>query len=119
MRSTVIGLVALVLVEKAVSRLTSMASRWEERTEEISLPAQVIKNYEIVTQNGTIEFAGQDEKLKTAELVAHIKGGANTDEKAQQALDDIEITTEGKDTETCRIGWRWRKQPEADWSAVI
>ena len=118
-RSTVIGLVAVLLVVKAVSSLSWMATRWEERTEEISLPAQVTKNYEIVTQNGTIEFAGQDEKLKTAELIAHIKGGANTDERAQEALDDIEITTEGKDTETCRIGWKWRKPPESDWSAVI
>jgi hypothetical protein len=118
-RSTVIGLVAVLLVVKAVSSLSWIATHWEERTEAISLPAQTTKNFEIVTQNGTIEFAGQDEKLKTAELVAHVKGGANTDEKAQQALDDIEITTEGKDTETCRIGWRWRKQPEADWSSLV
>ncbi len=118
-RSTVIGLVAVLLVVKAVSSLSWISTRWEERTEAISLPAHATKNYEITTQNGTIEFAGQDETLKTAELVAHIKGGANTDEKAQQALDDIEITTEGKDTETCRIGWRWRKQPEADWSALV
>jgi Putative adhesin len=118
-RSTVIGLVAVLLVVKAVSSLSWISTRWEERTETVSLPTQATKNYEIVTHDGTVDFAGDDEHLKTAELVAHIKGGANTDERAQQALDDIEITTEGKDTETCRIGWRWRKPPESDWSAVV
>jgi DUF4097 and DUF4098 domain-containing protein YvlB len=118
-RSTVIGLVVVLLVVKAVSSLSWISTRWEERTQTITLPAQNTKNYEIVTQNGTVEFAGQDEHLKTAELIAHVKGGANTDERAQQALDAIEVTTEGKDTETCRIGWRWRKPQETDWSAVV
>jgi Putative adhesin len=118
-RSTVIGLVVVLLVVKAVSSLTWIATRWEERTQTITLPAQVTKTYEIVTQNGTVEFAGEDEHLKTAELIAHVKGGSNTDERAQQALDAIEVTTEGKDTDTCRIGWRWRKTPETDWSATV
>lgn len=118
-RSTVIGLVVVLLVVKAVSSLSWIATRWEERTQTITLPAQATKTFEIVTQNGTVEFAGQDENLKTAELIAHVKGGANTDERAQQALDAIEVTTDGKDTETCRIGWRWRKAQESDWSALV
>jgi Putative adhesin len=118
-RSTVIGLVVVLLVVKAVSSLNWITTRWEERTQTITLPAQATKNYEIITLNGTVEFAGQDEHLKTAELVAHVKGGANTDERAKQALDAIEVTTEGKDTETCRITWRWRKPQETDWSAVV
>jgi hypothetical protein len=118
-RSTVVGLVVVLLVVKAVSSLSWMSTRWEERTQTITLPAQSTKTYEIVTQNGTVEFAGQDEHLKSAELVAHVKGGANTDERARQALDAIEVTTEGTGTETCRIGWKWKKPIETDWSAVV
>jgi Putative adhesin len=118
-RSTVIGLVCVLLVVKAVSSLNWVSTRWEERTQTLELPAQVTKTFEIVSQNGTVEFAGEDEHLKTAELIAHVKGGANTDERAQEALDAIEVTTDGKDSETCRIGWRWRKPQETDWLAVV
>jgi DUF4097 and DUF4098 domain-containing protein YvlB len=118
-RSTVIGLVVVLLVVKAVSSLNWIASHWEERTDTIKLESHGIKDFELTTTNGTVEFAGQDDHLTTTELVAHVKAGANSAERAQHALDAIEVTTEGKDTENCRIGWRWRDPQESDWSAVV
>jgi DUF4097 and DUF4098 domain-containing protein YvlB len=118
-RSTVIGLVVVLLVVKAVSSLSLIATHWEERTQTIDLNSQGVKAFEITTTNGMVDFTGEEGQPKNAQLIAHLKAGANTTEAAQQALDAIEVTTEGKDTETCRIGWRWRTPQESDWSAVV
>lgn len=118
-RSTVVGLVVVLLVVKAVTSLDLLSSHWEERTQTIDLGRPSAKAYEMVTPNGTVEFAGQDDHAQTVELVARCKAGANSVERAEQALAAIEVTTEGKDAETCRIGWRWRTPQESDWSAIV
>jgi hypothetical protein len=118
-RSTVVALVVVLLVAKAVTGLNLIPSHWEERTQTLTFRAQSTKAIEIATSNGTVEFVGQADPSKTVELVAHCKAGASTGERAQQALDAIEVTTDGKETETCRIGWHWRTLRESDWSADV
>jgi predicted protein tyrosine phosphatase len=118
-RSTIVGFVVVLLVAKAVSGLNLISSHWEERSRTVTFPPKFTKAYEVVTANGTVDFAGQNDPAKTVEVVAHCKAGASTSERAQEALDAIEVTTDGKETETCRIGWRWRIPQESDWSAVV
>jgi DUF4097 and DUF4098 domain-containing protein YvlB len=118
-RSTVVGLVVVLLVAKAVSGLNLIPTHWQERTTTVNFPSRSTKALEIATSNGTVEFVGQEDSAKTVELIARCKAGASTSERAQQALDAIEVTADGKETETCRIGWRWRTPQEADWSAEV
>jgi hypothetical protein len=118
-RSTIVGFVVVLLVAKAVSGLNLISSNWEERSHTVTFSPKFTKAYEVVTANGTIDFAGQEDPSKTVEVVAHCKAGASTSERAQEALNAIEVTTDGKETETCRIGWRWRIPQESDWSAVV
>jgi hypothetical protein len=118
-RSTVVALVVVLLVAKAVSGLNLIPTHWEERTTTVNFPSQSTKALEIATSNGTVEFVGQEDSAKTVEFVALCKAGASTSERAQQALDAIEVTADGKETETCRIGWRWRTPQESDWSAAV
>jgi hypothetical protein len=118
-RSTVVGLVVVLLVAKAVSGLNLISSHWEERSRTVTFRPQFTKAYEVVTPNGTVDFAGQDDPSKTVEIVARCKAGASTSERAQEALDAIEVTTDGKETENCRIGWQWRIPQETDWSAMV
>jgi hypothetical protein len=118
-RSTIIGLVVVLLVVKAVASLNHISTQWEERTKTITWQPKGTQAYEIITHNGTVEFAGQNDQTKAAELVARLRAWAGTKERAEQALDAIEVTTDGTNTETCQIGWRWRTAPESDWSARV
>jgi len=118
-RSTIVGFVVVLLVAKAVSGLNLISSHWEEGKRTVTFRPQFTKAYEVVTANGTVDFAGQDDPARTVEVVADCKAGASTSERAQEALDAIEVTTDGKETENCRIGWRWRIPQESDWSAVV
>ncbi len=118
-RSTVVALVVVLLLVKAVSSLSLFSSHWEERTETIELKSQSAKAYEIVTANGTVDFNGRDDSAKTIELVAVCKGGANSEERALLARDAIEVTTDTKDAGVCKIGWHWRTPAESDWSAIV
>jgi hypothetical protein len=119
LRSTIVGFVVVLLVAKAVSGLNLISSHWEERSRTVTFPPRNTKVYEVVTANGTVDFAGQDDPSKPVEVVALCKAGASTSERAQEALDAIEVTTDGKETESCRIGWRWRVPQETDWSAMV
>lgn len=118
-RSSIIGLVVVLLVVKAVASLNHISTQWEERTKAFTFQPQATKAYELDTPNGTVEFAGQDDQTKAAELVAHLRAGGTTRERALQVLDAIEVTTDGMNTASCKIGWRWRTPPEPDWSAVV
>jgi len=118
-RSTFVGLIAVLLVAKAVTAIRSVPLAWEERQEKIAAPPQSTKAYEIHTENGTVDFTGEDEASYKPELLAIKKAGASTPQRAQEALDAIEVVVEGKDTEKCRIDWRWAKPKQSDWSAVV
>jgi hypothetical protein len=109
----------VLLVVKAVASLNHISTQWEERTKAFTFQPQATKAYELATPNGTVEFAGQDDQTKAAELIAHLRAWGTTRERAQQALDAIEVTTDGMNTASCKIGWRWRTSPEQDWSALV
>ena len=118
-RSSIIGLVVVLLVVKAVASLNHISTESDERTKAFTFQPKGTKAYEIETTNGTVEFTGQEDQTKTAELVARLRAWAGTKERALQALDAIDVTTDGQNTESCKIGWRWRTSPEPDWSAVV
>jgi DUF4097 and DUF4098 domain-containing protein YvlB len=118
-RSTIVGLVVVMLVAKAVTGLSSISTSWEEEDRKVSFPSEKTKAFEVTTANGTVDFTGEDDRGKAVEIVAHCKAGASTSERAQEALKAVEVTTEGKETETCRIGWRWSVPRQSDWSANV
>lgn len=118
-RSTFVGLIAVLLVAKAVTAIRSVPLAWEERQEKVAAPARSTKSYEIQTDNGTVIFAGEDDAAYKPEILATKKAGGSTVERAQEALDAIEIVVEGKAPDKCRIGWHWAKPKQSDWSAVV
>ena len=119
LRASVVGIVVVLLVAKVVTGLNNLSTHWEKRTETVTFDAKATKAYEVLTPNGMVEFEGEDDSAKPAEIVALLKAGASTDEGAQRALHAIEVTTDGRETPTCKIGWKWRVTPEPDWSAIV
>lgn len=117
-RSMLVALIVAVLVAKAATGLRTSLS-WETEKDTQTFSADATKSYEVRTDNGAIEFVGQSDSTKKAEIVAIRKARASDEQRAKEALNAIEITIDGKGTETCRIGWRWRRPKEPDWNAAV
>lgn len=118
-RSTIVGFIVVVCVAQVASGLRNLSTHWERKEETIRFRPQNTKLFEIQTVNGTVEFAGQNDSAKEVEIIALRKAGANSPERAKQALDALEVTVDGKASEICRLGWRWRTSKEPDWSATV
>lgn len=117
-RSTIVGLIVVVVIAKLVTGMLSISFASEQSQETITFPAPSTKQYAVHALNGRIDFSGNDPS-KPTEIVAIRIGRGSNRERAKQALDAIEVTAEGKNAETCEIGWRWRRPKEIDWSGEV
>jgi hypothetical protein len=115
-RSTVVGIAVVLLLAKAVTGFR--VSVTENREDVQKFDAKTVKAYEIVTDNGRIEFTGTDSGTQ-AEIRAVAQASAHTLEAAREALQAIEVVVDGKDQQKCRIGWRWTQPKQADWSGTV
>jgi hypothetical protein len=117
-RSTIIGVVVVLLIAKAATGLRNLWPNSVERTETVMF-APHAKNFEVHADNGSVEFVGQDDKSADVEITSVLQASGHDEEAAKAALDEMEVTIEGKDQETCKIGWRWKSPPQADWSGSV
>jgi DUF4097 and DUF4098 domain-containing protein YvlB len=118
-RSAVIGIGLVLLIARVVTtcRLTPQPSESDEQTQSFS--AEGIKTYSVRTDIGTIEFQGQDDSAKPAEVVVTRKAWAEDRERAKQALAAIEVTIDRSNPENCKVGWHWRGEKQRDWSGSV
>jgi hypothetical protein len=117
-RSTIVGLVVVVLIAKVATGFR-IWSNSVERTESVSFRPEHTKNFNVHADNGTIDFTGEDDAAANVEITSVLQASAHDEEAAAAALDAMEVTIEGKETETCRVGWRWKKPKQIDWSGSV
>jgi hypothetical protein len=118
-RSAIFGLVTVLVIAKVATGLRVTWSNSVERTETASFSPQFTKNYEVQADNGSVELNGQDDTSANVEVTSICRASAHDEDAAAAALDAIEVTIAGRDAETCRIGWRWKTPPHADWSGSV
>jgi hypothetical protein len=118
LRSTVIGIVVVLLIAKAATSLRVVWPNSVERSEAVKF-APHAKNFEIRADNGSVEFVGQEDKSADVEVTSVLQASAHDEEAARAALDAMEVTIEGKDADTCKIGWRWKSARQAEWSGSV
>ena len=118
LRSTVIGIVVVLLIAKAATSLRVVWPNSVDRTETVEF-APHSKNFEVRADNGSVEFVGQEDKSANVEVISVLQASAPDDQTARAALDAMEVTIEGKDADTCKIGWRWKSARQADWSGSV
>ncbi len=118
LRSTIIGVVVVLLIAKAATSMRVVWPNSVERTETAEF-APHAKNFEIRADNGSVEFVGQDDKSANVEVTSVLQASAHDEETAKAALDAMEVTIDGKDADTCKIGWRWKTARQADWSGSV
>jgi hypothetical protein len=122
-RSTIVGLVAVLLIAKIATGWRSILPNSAERTETRTFSPEHTKNFEVRADNGSIEFVGENDPKAEIEITSVLQASGLTEETAQAALDDMEVTIEGmepsKEAETCKVGWRWKTTPSPDWSGTV
>ncbi len=118
-RSTIVGLVVVVLIAKAATSLRVVLPNSADRTEAVTFRPDHTKNFDIHTGNGAVEFVGQDDAAADIEIASNLHATGHDEESAAAALQAMEVTIEGKETETCRVGWRWKQTPQPDWSGSV
>jgi hypothetical protein len=118
-RSTIVGLVVVLLIAKAATGFRIMWSNSVERTESVTFPSKHTKNFEVHADNGTVEIVGQDDASADVEITSVLQASAHDEEAAAAALEAMEVTIEGKGAETCRVGWRWKTPRHIDWSGSV
>jgi len=123
LRSTIIGLVAVLLIAKMATGLRSILPNSVERTETKTFSPKFTKNFEVHSDNGSIEVVGQNDPEAEIEITSVLQASAHDEESAAAALDAMEVTIEGmepgKGAETCKVGWRWKTPPKSDWSGTV
>jgi hypothetical protein len=117
-RSALVGLVVVLLIAKAATGLRVVWSNSAERTDRVSFAPQP-KNYEVRGDNGSIEFDGNSDASANVEVTSVCQASAHDEQAAAAALEAMEVTIDGRDKETCRIGWHWKTPPHADWSGAV
>jgi DUF4097 and DUF4098 domain-containing protein YvlB len=122
-RSTVIGLVAVLLIAKLATGLRVILPNSVERTEVKTFSPEHTKNFEVHADNGSVEIVGQEDPAANIEITSVLQASAHDEEAAAAALDAMEVTIEGmepgKAADTCKIGWRWKTPRQIDWSGSV
>jgi hypothetical protein len=118
-RSTIVGLVVVVLIAKAATSLRVVLPNSAERTEVSSFRSEHTKNFDVQAENGTVEIVGQDDAMAKVEITSVLQASAHDEESAAAALEAMEVTIEGKEQETCRVGWKWKSPRHDDWSGSV
>ena len=118
LRSTIIGVVVVLLIAKAATGLRNVWPNSAERSETVTF-APHAKNFEVHAENGSVEFTGQDDKSADVEVITVLQASGHDEEAASAALEAMEVTIDGKDQDTCKIGWRWKATPQSDWSGSV
>src|SRR5271168_3345002 len=119
LRSTVVGLVVVVLIAKAATSLRIVLPNSAERTEVTTYHPEHTKNFDVHAENGTIEIVGQEDASADVEITSVLKASAHDEEAAAAALEAMEVTIDGKGTEICQVGWRWKTPRHDDWSGSV
>jgi hypothetical protein len=119
LRSTVVGLVVVLLIAKAATSLRVVLPNSAERTEVTTFHPEHTKNFDVHAENGSVEIVGQEDKSAEIEITSVLQASARDEESAAAALEAMEVTIEGKDAETCRVGWHWKKARHDDWSGSV
>jgi hypothetical protein len=119
LRSTVVGLVVVVLIAKAATSLRIVLPNSAERTEVTTFHPEHTKNFDVHAENGTIEIVGQEDASADVEITSVLKASAHDEEAAAAALEAMEVTIDGKGTEICLVGWRWKTPRHDDWSGSV
>jgi hypothetical protein len=118
-RSAIVGLVAVLLIAKVATGWRFIWPNSAERTEHVAFSPEHTKNFEVHAENGSVEIVGQDDASADVEITSVLQASAHDEEAATAALDAMEVTIEGKDKDTCKVGWRWKAQRQIDWSGSV
>ena len=123
LRSTIVGLVAVLLIAKIATSWRVILPNSAERTETRTFSPDHTKNFEVRAENGSIEFVGENDPKSEIEITSILQASGPNEEAATAALDDMEVTIEGmepgKEAETCKVGWRWKTTPSPEWSGSV
>jgi hypothetical protein len=123
LRSTIVGLVAVLLIAKIATNWHVILPNTADRTESRTFSPEHTKNFEVRAENGSIEFEGQNDPKAEIEITSILHASGPDEESAQAALDDMEVMIEGmepgKEKETCKVGWRWKTTPKPEWSGSV
>jgi hypothetical protein len=117
-RSALVGIVVVLLIAKAATGLRIVWSNSAERTDRVSF-APHPKNYEVRADNGAIEFDGNNDASANVDVTSVCQASGHDEQAAAAALEAMEVTIDGRDKETCRIGWHWKTPPHSDWSGTV
>ncbi|MEK6674188.1 MAG: DUF4097 family beta strand repeat-containing protein [Planctomycetota bacterium] len=91
----------------------------ETQTEVLNLDPANLRNLEVQTQNGSIEFSGRNDQPSTATVKVTKKVSSGRFSSADDALNAIEVFVEPAHDGTQRVGWRWREPRHSSWSACV
>jgi hypothetical protein len=120
-RSTIVGLVAVLLIAKVALSLRDIIPNSADRIDVVTFSSDHTKGFNVVVDNGAVEFTGQNDAKADIEITSVLHASAHDEESARTALENMEVTIDGKEKgDTCKIGWRWKTADKpSDWSGTV
>lgn len=91
---------------------------WVERTEAFSVPADDVRVLSVETHNGGVTVQGADDRTELS-VTARVRGGGKSKKAAEASLAAIELVSDRSADGEHRLGWRWTKLRQQDWSAEV